>query len=447
MPAGDRGFSVNTPQSTAVLMDIVSKLKQELQQARVENGKLIDQLNCLLSLVKRSWTGDDAATHHLANIVGVPPPNFEGLHSNTPIPETKSQAAKHWERLVVKLLEREYAQVQAEIRDHQQRYIQNRQLYMHEVLLNHQDEMAKFSLNRRKGSRFMEDVDKRFMRCYTAKTRQRSKSESRVLQRPKSAYQKVPRTASDMVEHVDLTVEALLQPHPSPAGSQININSTANNLYKMTQETEQRREPRIPFDDPRRYKQNNLFDAEVIFGPEGQETESKSRSATAGMPSTIKDGRPRSAVFLTEKPVRPLKYETTRPVSLKPKSAGPRGRVNSGQHRKEHSASSRKGLERQNSKQDDGAQQEGDQEIQQQQHEENGETEFSEAVQSPEDEEEQDEEVTRTKPPMMVHVRRPEAVNKFAADLKKMSEMEENFRKTAIELQKKIGISEGGMVF
>ena len=41
------------PQNSAVLMDIIGKLKHDLQQSRAENGKLVDQLNCLISLVKR----------------------------------------------------------------------------------------------------------------------------------------------------------------------------------------------------------------------------------------------------------------------------------------------------------------------------------------------------------------------------------------------------------
>ena len=55
MPAihGEKLYGPPGPQNNAVLMDIISKLKKELQQSKAENGKLVDQLNVLISLVKR----------------------------------------------------------------------------------------------------------------------------------------------------------------------------------------------------------------------------------------------------------------------------------------------------------------------------------------------------------------------------------------------------------
>lgn len=55
MPAvqGEKLYGPPGPQNNAVLMDIISKLKHDLQQTRAENGKLVDQLNVLISLVKR----------------------------------------------------------------------------------------------------------------------------------------------------------------------------------------------------------------------------------------------------------------------------------------------------------------------------------------------------------------------------------------------------------
>lgn len=46
-------YGLPGPQNSAVLMDMISKLKLELQQSRAENHKLVDQLNVLISLVKR----------------------------------------------------------------------------------------------------------------------------------------------------------------------------------------------------------------------------------------------------------------------------------------------------------------------------------------------------------------------------------------------------------
>ena len=50
---GEKLYGPPGPQNNAVLMDIISKLKQDLQQSKAENGKLVDQLNVLISLVKR----------------------------------------------------------------------------------------------------------------------------------------------------------------------------------------------------------------------------------------------------------------------------------------------------------------------------------------------------------------------------------------------------------
>lgn len=43
-------------------------------------------------------------------------------------------------------------------------------------------------------------------------------------------------------------------------------------------------------------------------------------------------------------------------------------------------------------------------------------------------------------------VNRPQHVDKFVNDMQQMAELEKDFQKTAIELQKKLGITEMGMV-
>jgi len=56
MPVGqhqERLYGPPGPQNSAVLMDIIGKLKKDLQKSRADNSKLVDQLNCLISLVKR----------------------------------------------------------------------------------------------------------------------------------------------------------------------------------------------------------------------------------------------------------------------------------------------------------------------------------------------------------------------------------------------------------
>lgn len=44
-------------------------------------------------------------------------------------------------------------------------------------------------------------------------------------------------------------------------------------------------------------------------------------------------------------------------------------------------------------------------------------------------------------------VKRPECINTFAEDEQKMADMEEEFRKTALKLQKKLGIENSGLVY
>lgn len=135
---GEKLYGPPGPQNNAVLMDIISKLKKDLQQSRAENSKLVDQLNVLISLVKRAWSGEQGATMHLANIVGVPPPNFTGSEPlrNTPVPD-KTRAVKNWERMAIRLLEKDYAAIQAEIKERQKLYMERRQIYMDYVIQDH----------------------------------------------------------------------------------------------------------------------------------------------------------------------------------------------------------------------------------------------------------------------------------------------------------------------
>ena len=81
----------------------------------------------------------------------------------------QTRAVKNWERMAIRLLEREYAAIQAEIKDRQKAYMERRQIYMDYVMDDHNDEMAKFNLHRQKSSASVTDVDNKFLRCYSAK--------------------------------------------------------------------------------------------------------------------------------------------------------------------------------------------------------------------------------------------------------------------------------------
>ena len=81
---------------------------------------------------------------------------------------------KNWERLSIRLLEKEYAAIQAEIKERQKLYMERRQVYMDYVMEDHNDEMAKFNLHKHKSVASVQDVDKKFLRCYSAKVCEKS---------------------------------------------------------------------------------------------------------------------------------------------------------------------------------------------------------------------------------------------------------------------------------
>ena len=68
--------------------------------------------------------------------------------------------------MAVRLLEKEYAAIQADIKERQRVYMERRQMYMDYVIDDHKEEMAKFNLHRQKS---VSDVDNKFLRCYSAK--------------------------------------------------------------------------------------------------------------------------------------------------------------------------------------------------------------------------------------------------------------------------------------
>lgn len=61
-------------------------------------------------------------------------------------------------------------------------------------------------------------------------------------------------------------------------------------------------------------------------------------------------------------------------------------------------------------------------------------------------EEESDEEQQPIRVKMSAYKKRPQHVDKFCNELKEMEDMEQEFRKNTIALQKKLGIGDTGMV-
>lgn len=427
------------PQNTTVLMETIYKLKQEIQKSNAEKQALAEQLNCLILLVKRSWDGDHNASLHLSNIVGVPPPNFhhpnspEGMTTNTPVPENeRTKAVQLWERLAIRLLEQDNMKIQQEIHHRQQLYMERRQMYMDELLESHKKEMSQLPASRSKKS--LEEVDKKFMKVYNkgSNINRPSSGTSTTQARAKSA---VTRTRKDSSNGIELTINDIL--HPEHAHLRQETNTAFSGLYKLDKEnTRHQSHSRLDYDDPDRYKPaGNLFDLDSVFGPDDQVPASK-RPISAFLPNSLErqKQRPKSAgVFLTQKHERQLKYDTTRPVSGKPsekknnqrrKSAGPK--LAGGLLQREQEYLNQGPVDAADSK-------------------EEGSPSNTPTQQYEEEESDEDQQPIRIK--MKAHPKRPQHVDKFCNDLQEMEEMENEFKKNTIALQKKLGIGDTGMVF
>ncbi|XP_005109302.1 uncharacterized protein LOC101847530 isoform X2 [Aplysia californica] len=458
--------------------NVVQLLKQELSACQADNKKLTDQLNCLISLIKRSWTGDRHATIHLSNIVGLEPPK-QGMKNDGTIArpnsqvQTKTKNECHWERFALKLLERDYQAVQAEIKECQQRYLENRQLYMEAVLQDHQQSMSRIPLHRNTDSALaMEDVDSKIIRHNKALQRM-GVSKSRNP-RAQSAVTRRKPSLEETVDQMEISLRELVGDTPSSnhfvtAQAPRTITPCSHSLRRPMSSTIPGRLPNT-YNDPTRYTQNNLFglgESDPVKKPrpvsasslrDGDNIRSRPRSGNRAKPN----GQP---AFITQRNERPLKYETTRPVSSKPRSAKQR-RNSDGVPVKRvqidkrpvlisqtdviHASSGWQGQAGQDSE-DSSSPQRG----QDSPHKNGGR--YSPHDDGPNydhdgfDSEGADFENLHSKPPMAVRVksasvRRPAFIDEFANDEQAMKDMENDFKKTALSLQKKLGINDTGIV-
>jgi hypothetical protein len=79
---------------------------------------------------------------------------------------TQVRAVKNWERLTVRLLQRDYMLLQMEIQEHQQRYIENRSRFMDEVMHFHQKDMARLPLSRPSSGK-LSSFDQQFLQSHS----------------------------------------------------------------------------------------------------------------------------------------------------------------------------------------------------------------------------------------------------------------------------------------
>ncbi|XP_052062295.1 uncharacterized protein LOC127702226 isoform X2 [Mytilus californianus] len=426
--------SPGNPHNTTALLDTITKLKQDVKLCQHEKNAAIEQLNCLISLIKRSWTGDYNASLHLANIVGLPPPEFDyrATHlTNTPVPDKSARAAMLWERLSIKLLDRNYAEIQEEIRQRQMLYMQNRQLYMDEILHHHQIDMGKTPV--RKNSKTYEEVDRRFINAYS-----KTKQTGGLKQRVKSAPAR-PRTAKDMVNGANVKMKDLFVSNRS-GEPQIPFTDTNTKSMNVQNSGTPYGKNRLDYDDPQRYGQKSLFDLDAVFGPDN-ENRKPQRPASAFIPRGQQSkSRPQSGhgTFMTQKSERPMKFETTRPVSAKTP-----GKKSSTLKSASEPNMGRKTLEPFPTFQVNTS----NQDIEDEKH-----IDINDNACENSDDDSSDFDIEEYRnPPIKVRVesapaKRPAHVDKFVKELQTMEEMERDFKKNAIHLQKKLGIDSNGLV-
>ncbi|XP_048236353.1 uncharacterized protein LOC124152218 [Haliotis rufescens] len=468
--------SVTTPgpagldsQSTATLLEIISKLRQELLQSRSETQKATDSLNCLISLVKRAWQGETTATLHLANIVGAPVQDAgEVARFGQLNPASgKTRAVTHWERMAMKLLQREYEAVQDEIRHRQMAYLENRNKYMTEVMDSHQHDMAHYNLLLQKRAQSaqgpVQDIDKRFLRTFTKTglNGKRPPSGSRNVRSKSAGVQPSKPKAQDIVERADMTLRELVVQPNSDMTTNSNTSNAISRLYDADPDRQTVDDRYLStYDDPQRYTQSNLFDLNAVFGPDSMNRKARPVSAAFQRERDTRRSRPLSActtngdTFITQRFERPLKYETTRPVSSRDNSSKLRQRRHSGTDKQRvHSATIR------------------------QQRRDQGQRRFSfseaESVARAKSEDPTPAQEPQTAPEAEVRTRKqpsaeqlaararaaelqqridaatkpPPCVEQFDQELQEMSSLERQFRQSTLQLQKKLGIDDRGLLW
>ncbi|KAI8790602.1 protein Wnt [Biomphalaria glabrata] len=425
----------------------LSTVKQELVNCKLENKKLTDQLNCLLSLIKRSWTGDRLATIHLSKIVGVTPiesDNQNGSNARANSADVtfirKRRCEQNWERLAFKLLEREYLTAQSELRQHQQHYLVNRQLYMDAVLNDHNNSMSRLPLHYR------------HEKANLGKTNR--------LRRTQSADNRRMKTAQDIVEKNDFSLHDIIG--DTHFTDQTVTGHTSNESYTITpskylprrvqSSTHVRRMPPNTYNDVTRYTQKNLFELnenDVVKKP-------RPVSASSLIQGDIQRSKPRlrhglssdsqleDKVFITQNNERSLKYETTRPVKAKSKS---------GKHRKASvSEMSKSSNESTTNLLSASAIKNDNQNV-----EITGTKDRQEADVTEHNAKKDLSKMTtgldkvEAKPPTGSRntsgfVQRPKCVDEFTEDEQRMKDIADEFKKKTMLLQKKLGLCESGFV-
>jgi len=125
-------YSVERQESRYALDAAISQLLQNYQE-ELNNTK--NQLQCLIHFVRRAWSGDVQASIHVANIVGVAPPDL-CLQSGTNkiVTTPKPAAINNWAILTHGLLKQEYLKSEKDQRTEQLEYLLERNEFLDKQL-------------------------------------------------------------------------------------------------------------------------------------------------------------------------------------------------------------------------------------------------------------------------------------------------------------------------
>ncbi|XP_030831711.1 uncharacterized protein LOC105436842 [Strongylocentrotus purpuratus] len=257
--------------------EAISKMRNDVFESKAETQRVRDQLNCLVMLVKRAWTGDQAAVVHVSNIVGAPIPSFlRRMEDGELHGEFKNAAVHHWAVLSIGLLNRHYQQLEAEGLAYAKARLQHRQEYLDQQLQAHRETLMK---------------EKRLLKKRILSANAQPRLPEQVFQPANSRVYRDEshRGNTEMAAHPGNLIEFL---YP---GKKIGPQPKQNRLVQ------------------RRYSQPGLYDSSGVV-----EKPKRPVSAIHQRKTDAERARARSAVkTVTVKGDRPLKYETTRPVSAK----------------------------------------------------------------------------------------------------------------------------------
>ncbi|XP_077983390.1 uncharacterized protein LOC144438222 isoform X2 [Glandiceps talaboti] len=303
-----------------VFRETIARMRQEVLESKAETQRVQDQLNCLIHLVKRAWIGDSAAAIHVAHIVGVAPPNIATKETENDLVamqlEPRPRVINNWAMLTIGLLNRYYKELERQAEEEAKLHLTRRIDYLEELMIHHRSLLTDMP---RQSVKTVGDIDRQFIAQRVRDQKQREAEEKdkqfkrrtpvhHHLYRPASAQTAtnnslgaVTGTSTSMDQYsVD---EDLIDLFLQPPMSNYAFKDSRNKVTNGTSRTR----------NPDRFAQPGIFDAGELI-PD-REKAKRPASAKVQQQSDNLRARPKSAVL--PKSERPLKYETTRPVSAK----------------------------------------------------------------------------------------------------------------------------------